>query len=102
MPHLMNLANKYNIYVIETYLEIDKDNFIIAIFEKEKATDLHDIYKDGFHIIFNNTICDIPTRHLIRREVINTYNNSSDKILEQYIEYILYITYYYTLLYTYV
>ena len=77
-----------NLYIdaIKTYLKINDDNLIISVFEKDKMKDLEDIYKDGFHIIFNNTICDIPTRHLIRREVINTYNNSSDKILEQYIE----------------
>ena len=44
---IMLIIKKY-ISVIEIYLEIDKENFSIAIFEKEKATDLHDIYKDGY------------------------------------------------------
>ena len=80
---IMLIIKKY-ISVIEIYLEIDKENFSIAIFEKEKATDLHDIYKDGFHIIFPNVIANVETRHLIRYKVVELCKD--ENIFEAFIE----------------
>lgn len=80
---IVTIIKKY-ILVIETYLKINKDKFYISVFEKERATDLNDIYKDGFHIIMSNAITNIEMRHLIRYKVVQLC--IEEKIFESFIE----------------
>jgi hypothetical protein len=80
---IMIIIKKY-LSVIEKYIKIDKDNFNIATFEKDRATDLNDIYKDGFHIIMPDIILAPAERHKIRHEVVQSC--IEDNIFESYIE----------------
>lgn len=81
---IMTVIEKYK-HAITTYLEIkDTKKFIIGVFEKPQKTELNDVYKDGFHIIFPDIIADIPTRHLLRHKVVEMCKE--ENIFETFIE----------------
>lgn len=67
--HINYVVSKYNYYIKE-FLEIEDENVIAYITEKDKPTYVeNNIYKDGFHIIYPN-ICTKPLLQYIIRECI--------------------------------
>jgi len=81
---IISVIEKYK-KAITTYLEIkDKNTFKIAVFEKKHKTELNDIYKDGFHIIFPDVIANVATRHLLRHKVVEMCRE--DNIFETFID----------------
>ena len=87
---ILNIIKKY-LLVINKYFKISKECQIF-LFEKQKMTDIGEIYKDGFHIIFPDLSITKEKRHLIRHEVVklceeeNTfekYLDSADTIIDK-------------------
>ena len=71
-----SIIKKYK-KIISTYMEYDKDKFLVCLFEKTKPTQLDDIYKDGFHLIFPS-ICTTPEiRHFLRYKVVELCNQDN-------------------------
>ena len=62
---IMDVIEKYKL-VMEEYLKIDTNKINILVFEKNKKSDLGDIYKDDFHILFPDIEAQCSMRHKIR------------------------------------
>lgn len=69
------IVDNYRI-IIKKYLDIDKKEHQVSIFEKPKATKKATVVKDGFHLIFHNIIAHYKLRHLIRHDVIEILNKT--------------------------
>jgi hypothetical protein len=90
--NLINNIIKKFLNAFDKYIEFDKTNFKICVFEKKSVTKLDDICKDGFHLIFPDICANVITRHLIRQYVVNlctdenifeTFLETPDKIIDK-------------------
>jgi P4 family phage/plasmid primase-like protien len=72
---IFDIIKKF-LLIIDTYLEYDRTNFKICLFEKENLTKLDEICKDGFHIMFPDICANPNMRHLIRHKVVKLCNES--------------------------
>jgi P4 family phage/plasmid primase-like protien len=61
---------------ITKYLDLNNQDFEVALIEKEAPTKKATIVKDGFHLIFYNICANYKIRHIIREEVIELLENS--------------------------
>jgi putative DNA primase/helicase len=80
---IMDVIEKYKL-VMEEYLKIDTNKINILVFEKNKKSDLGDIYKDGFHILFPDIVAHCSMRHKIRHEVVQLCKE--EKMFNEFIE----------------
>jgi len=55
---------------IKKYLNIDKDDLMVYVMEKEKIDKKDTVYRDGFHLIFPHVVQDKKVRNAILEEVI--------------------------------
>lgn len=61
---------------ITKYLDLNNQDFEVALIEKEAPTKKATLVKDGFHLIFYNICANYKIRHIIREEVIKLLENS--------------------------
>ena len=66
---IQNIMQKY-ITAINTYLNVNKEDFKVSLFEKEYASFTPEIKKDGFHLVFHNICANTKIRHMIRDKVV--------------------------------
>lgn len=67
---MINQTVKFYKKSIKKYLDIEEEQLVSCIFEKEKANDKGIKMRDGFHIIFPHICCHYKMRHLIRSDVV--------------------------------
>ena len=88
---VLNITNKY-ITSLNTFLDVSNINYRIFFLEKKNATEKDGVYKDGFHIMFQELVVGKQIRHLIRYNVVKLceadgvfagFSNSPDKIIDK-------------------
>ena len=88
---IIEVIDAYKNAIIK-YLDLNEDDFQVALIEKESPTKKPSLIKDGFHLIFYNVCANYQTRHIIRQDVIkilektdifNEADNSIDKIIDK-------------------
>lgn len=71
--------------VLKNYINIESDEQLnVALFEKDKPCNKNGIFKDGFHLIFNNINIHFKLKYLIRDKVVKLL--SDNNIFKSYIE----------------
>ena len=80
---ILNIIKKYHI-IIHKYLEINDDDLLCCIFEKDNGIIIDNECKDGIHIIFPKICLPTKIRHMIRGHVVKLCNE--DNIFESYID----------------
>ena len=73
---IFNIIKKYK-KVISLYLDYNKSEFSVCLFEKGKPTEIDDICKDGFHLIFPTICTTSDIRHLLRYKVVELCNQDN-------------------------
>lgn len=63
---------------IKKFLDVEKENLICCVFEKNKPTDKGITLKDGYHLMFVNTCCHFKMRHIIRDHVVSMAKKESE------------------------
>ena len=73
---IFNIIKKYK-HVISLYLDYNKDDFSVCLFEKTKPSEIDDLVKDGFHLIFPTICATSDIRHLLRHKVVELCNQDN-------------------------
>ena len=68
--HISKIMNNY-FKIINTYLDVSKDDNIGYVMEKSHPTEFRNKIKDGLHIIFPHIIIDNNTQHFIRKKILD-------------------------------
>ena len=90
---VLDISEKY-IKSLNNFLDVSNVDYRICLFEKKNPTEKADIgmYKDGFHIMFQELYVSKQIRHLIRYNVVkmcesdgvfSSFSNSPDKIIDK-------------------
>jgi P4 family phage/plasmid primase-like protien len=88
---VLDISKKY-IKSLNNFLDVSKVDYRICLFEKKNPTEKNGIYKDGFHIVFQELYVNKQIRHLIRHNVVKmceddgvfvSYSNAPDKIIDK-------------------
>ena len=66
---VLNIIKKY-IKSLNTFLDVDDIDYRICYLEKKAPTEKNGVYKDGFHIMFQELVVNKKLRHLIRHNVV--------------------------------
>ena len=88
---VLNILGKY-IKTLNNYLDVSNIDYHICLLEKKNSTEKDGIYKDGFHIMFQELVVNKQIRHLIRYNVVklceadgtfSSFSNAPDKIIDK-------------------
>ena len=88
---VLNITEKY-IKSLNNYLDASKCDYRICLLEKKNPTEKEGVYKDGFHLMFQELSVNKQIRHLIRHTVVKqceadgifkSYSNAPDKIIDK-------------------
>jgi P4 family phage/plasmid primase-like protien len=83
---------KLYVDAINKYLDVNKKNVKVCLFEKPSAQEKDSTYRDGFHIMFPELCLDTKVRHLLRYHVVKQaeqnklfdgFTKSADKIIDK-------------------
>jgi len=88
---VLNIIKKY-IKSLNTFLDVDDIDYRICYLEKKAPTEKNGVYKDGFHIMFQELVVNKKLRHLIRHNVVklceednifSDFSNAPEKIIDK-------------------
>ena len=88
---VLNISKKY-IKSLNNFLDVSDIDYRICLLEKKNPTEKEGVYKDGFHIMFQELTANKQIRHLIRHNVVrqcdsdgslSDFSNSPDKIIDK-------------------
>jgi P4 family phage/plasmid primase-like protien len=72
---IYEIINTYRQVICE-YLDLDSNELLASVFEKEQPTKKVTTVKDGFHVIFHALIVHYKLRYIIRNKVVKKLENS--------------------------
>jgi P4 family phage/plasmid primase-like protien len=73
---IYEIINTYREVILE-YLDLNSNELLASIFEKDNPTMKLSTVKDGFHVIFHALIVHYKLRHIIRSKVVKKLENNS-------------------------
>jgi hypothetical protein len=66
---VLDISEKY-IKSLNNYLDVSKVDYRVCLLEKKNPVEKEGVYKDGFHLMFQELYVTKQIRHLIRHNVV--------------------------------